>query len=263
MSESTRSITLPSLGLLYGGKVPDGKVTIRKLGVDELSLFESQGDTWDRIDTLLKSCVKFPNGFSAADLLASDRFALLIALRNFTLPVKYPVNFKCRNCGASNLIKIDLATDLTVKMATATSIPADPEKGIAEQKAFSEPVSITLPDTGQTVDMKFIRAQDQAATIQYARRLKAQNPNDHSDPGAKHSLARQLVAVDGKAPQNLLQAEQFIGALPGLDILKIRKVMDEADVGVNTEMFADCKGCGHSNKFEMPFTEEFFRPTDL
>lgn len=262
-SETNRSVTLPSRGLLYGGKVPDGKVTIRKLRIDELSMFEAQGDPWDRVETLMTTCVKFPAGFHPSELLASDRFALLIALRNFTLPVKYPVNYSCSGCGAANHIKVDLATSLNVRMAEEADVPADPEKGTPAKVKFAEPIKISLPDCEKVVEFRFLRASDQQQTLQYARRIKQQNPNDITDPSIKHGLARRLVAIDGVAPANLLYAEQFIGALPGLDAVKIRNTLDAADVGVDTEITADCKACGRTNKVDLPFGEEFFRPTDL
>lgn len=242
----TRSITLPSKGILYGDRIPEGKVGIRKLLVGELSILESQGAAPERIDTILRACVTLPNAFPHADLLMSDRFALLLALRQFTFPTDYPVSFKCKECGARNKPAIKLE-DLEVKDAAPD---------------LKEPVEIMLPECGKKVGLRFLRGTDEEAVTKYAKRVMMQT-NDGADPSNIHRLARQIVAIDDVAPANLAAAEEWVRTLTAGDSLRMRKAIDDVEPGVDLTLYPDCRVCGEANEMEMPFTAEFFRPTRL
>lgn len=247
----TLDITLPSRGILYKDPpLPEGKVQIRKLLIDELALFEGQGDAYTRMSAVIAATTVFPPRFDHNKLLAGDRFALLIALRNFSLPVKYPIRFVCSACGHRNTYKFD-PRELAVTMAKTEG-----------EDALVEPVEVALPDMGITVKVRFTRAEDQEATVKYVRQIQAKT-GDLKNLTTKHTLARCLVEADGKPAGNVIEREQFVSQFSLYDTLVIQKEIEKREPGINTELNLECSSCAAINAQEMPFTPEFFRPADL
>lgn len=246
-------IKLPSQGVLYGSKLPEGVVTIRKLTVKEEGLLLAGGSSGQaRVDAVLTACTTVPgNQLELLDMLVTDRLAILLALRVLTFGPLYTYTFKCRFCGAVHKSKVDIIADLNTRAPKADLV---------------EPVEIDLPDAKCTVAMRFLRGRDEVAATKYAKRAnaaaeRADADATNADPAYLHRLARQVVTVKGEAI-NVVDAERFMGGLSASDNNLIRNTMDDLEPAIDMMVYPDCRTCSSPNELMMPFDAEFFRPTN-
>ncbi len=234
---------LPSKGVLYEGRIPDGKVEARGMNVQDIAYFESNGSSaHEKIERLLKTCVKLPNGFEHRDLLLTDRMALLFSLRTLTIKSGYDYAFRCPHCGTFNERTADLATELT---------QTEPEPGL------TEPIAVHLDGCNADVEIRFLRGRDEEAVAKYAKRIKLKSV-DSEDPSLSHRIALQLITINGEKP-DILERERFAKGMPFDDLLTLVDLIATKEPGIDTEIVADCSKCQAPNKVELGLTAEFFR----
>lgn len=244
----TLEIQLPSRGVLYGGRIPDGKVKIRKWTVQELTILEAQGEgATDRMKRIVSSCCTLPNAFDPNELLMTDRFAILLAQRTFSLgSPKYQYEFQCKYC-------------TKVNRGAVCNIQDDFDESFAPDD-LKEPIIVELPDAGVQVGLRFLRGSDEDAVIKISKRLKMQS-NDAADPSSVIRLARQIAVIDGNDQVNLADRETFTRRLTAGDVSRMRNALDAVEPSIDTTLYPTCKFCTADNKIDMPFDVEFFRPT--
>lgn len=245
----TVTVKLPSRGVLYNNLIPDGKVSVRKLLVSEMSVLEAQGSGGvERLDAVIRACCKLPlPGIVHANLLITDRFAIMLALRTFTFGPHYNYQFKCQFCNQVSKATTNIAEDLEEHTA------ADD---------LTEPIDCVLTDAGKIVGLRFLRGEDEERVVKYAKRMKMQS-NDAGDPSNIYRMAIQIVNIDGEINLELRQRETFVKGLTAADSLRIHTTIDEKEPGLDLTVFPDCRNCGATNEMSLPFTAEFFRPTNL
>ena len=243
--------TLPSHGVLYGGdlpEIPGGKYEIRQLTAQEDSLIFQQGaPALDRINRVIDTCIKLPNGFDPQALLVADRMSILLTLRVISLGPQYSVPFKCQFCGKQSKSTLNIIEDLDNKGA-----PDD----------LHEPLDADLPDKGVLVSLRFMRGTDESRIMKRADRLMMQS-NDMNDPSYFHRLALLIVAIGGDTAKSLGEREDFVRSLSLKDVTVLRNTIDKNEPGVDLRVYPTCRSCGATNELMMPFTAEFFRPSDL
>lgn len=241
-------IQLPSRGVLYDGKMPDGLVMQRKMRSVEQARLQSQGgNALERIEAIVNSCTRLPEGFSPKDLLLTDSFFLLLALRTMSFGAEYTFRWKCRYCSNVSKQRVDIVQDLEEK-------PAPP--------SLHEPIDIQLVDAGCKVSCRFLRVSDQTLITRHSERVKLSS-NDADDPAYLYRLALQLVARDDVPFQDILRKQDFITSLTSADALRIEQGVDAVEPGVDVRVTPTCSGCGALNEVALPFDAEFFRPSRL
>jgi len=243
------TIHVPSRGRFYDGKLPDGKVDIRKMTVREEATLAGQGLTpSERMAAIVAACTKLPEGFAPGDLLLTDRLAILLALRTFTFGSNYTFKFRCPACNAPNQHTIDIVQDLDEKPATEVAV---------------EPIEVNLKDADKRVGLRFLRGKDEQAIIRHAKKL-ALKSNDAGDPSHTFRMALQIATIDGTPVQSATQAEMFVGGLTMADSVRMRNAIDDAETGIDTEVGVTCRACQTDTPdLALPFDSEFFRPTRL
>lgn len=235
-------VPLPSRGLLYGDKLPDGKVHIRKLKVTEEAAIQSSTGGLDLVNATVGTCVKLPEGLNHLDLLITDRLALLIALRVFTFGKTYQFGFRCIGCGTQNRSDTDLSS-------------------LADHKAedgLVEPLTVHLPDANVDVGLRFLRGKDEAQIAKVAKRVALQS-NDPTDTSHILRIALQIQTVNGEDLEPA-KREAFVRDLTMVDSAAIREAIDDKEPGVDLTIHPECKACGAVNDMALPFTADFFRP---
>lgn len=232
-------VTLPSRGALYDGKLPGGKVEIRKMTVAEEVILQSTSGGADLVGKLVQACCKLPPGFLHSQLLLSDRIAILIALRVYTFGPRYQVPYTCSGCGAVNKADVDLSTDVREREGAPKIV---------------EPIEVSLVDATKRVSLRFLRGSDEA-TIAKSRKKDA--PQDETVV----RMALQLDKVDGEDLPNLDAKIAFVRALTIPDAMDIRDALEKVEPGLDTRISPACSSCGEVNEMQMPMTPEFFRPT--
>lgn len=255
---------LPSRGVLYEDRIPDGVVQIRKLTAREESILASQGsEGLERMNLIVKNCVKLPNGYLHDDLLMTDRMALLLALRTVTFGTYYTYTYKCSFCNMTAKAGIDIQEDLDESTPEVIAMK-QVEKGRIESPdefLLEEPLTVDLPDNGKTLTLRFLRGSDEDRVAKRAKRLRMQS-NDVNDLSYIHRIALQIITIDGEK-ENLAMRELFVKQLTSKDTSTIRIHVDELEPGIDLRVYPTCRGCGGTNELAMPFGGEFFQPTTL
>ncbi len=248
MADANKSqITLPSRGVLYADQVPEGKVLVRKMALREMQMLESGGGGIEKIGRIIEDCLTLPGGeksMAPKKLLLTDRLAVLLAIRTFTFGTQYNYTFRCRFCQATNKAEMNIAEELSQKMA-----PDD----------LKEPFEVILPDCGRTVGLRFLRGDDESRIAQSAKRMKLQS-TDADDPSLLYRITAQLVNVDGVELKGA-EKEAFARGLSARDLLKVVQATDDKEPGVDLKIVATCRTCQGDNEMSMPFDAEFFRPS--
>jgi hypothetical protein len=251
---------LPSRGALYEGKVPDGEVEVRKLTANEEALLLSSGSQgMDRMETVLQRCVRLPNEFPHDELLMTDRMASLLALRTITFGPHYSFDYRCRFCSQMQKAEIDILEDLEEQTPDSIAVKML-DKG-HEDWQLHEPLTITLPDKGMIIDVRFLRGKDEQKIVKRSKRVAMQSV-DVGDPSYLYRFALQIVRVEGEEV-DLGKKELFVRELTAKDTAAIRIAVDEVEPGIDLTVYPECRNCGAVNEMMLPFTVEFFRPSRL
>lgn len=238
-------VILPSRGILYDGKLPDGRAEIRKMTVGEEIILQSTVGGVALVSALIQACVKLPPGLPHGELLIGDRLALLIALRVYTFGPKYGYSYACGACGVANKTECDLGKDLS-------EIPA--------QAGLTEPIDVRLVDADTTVSLRFLRGKDEDQVARVAKRT-AMASNDLGDPSIITRMALQIVKIDGKEVADLATREKFVRELSMPDGRVFRTALDAKEPNINIGLLPECKTCGSVTQLSLPFSLDFFRPT--
>lgn len=243
-------VTLPSRGILYEGQIPEGRYELRKMTAQEDALiFQSGGASLahDRINRVINACAKLPNGFDPLDLLLTDRMAILLSLRIITFGAQYSIPYRCSYCRNQGKFQLNVLEDLNQTEA---------------EDGLEEPIDVMLDDVGKLVSMRFLRGRDEERVMKRSKRLMMQS-NDASDQSYYHRMALQIVAIDGDTSRTLADVEDFIRSLSAADVARMRNAVDKQEPGIDLRVYPVCKGCGAMNEMMLPFTAEFFRPSDI
>lgn len=235
-------VPLPSRGLFYDGKVPDGIVHIRRLKVTEEAAIQTATSGLDLVNATVGACVRLPDGMSHLDLLVTDRLSLLVALRCLTFGASYGYAFRCPACGAKNNQEFNLT-------GLVTRSSSDGE---------SEPMYANLPEAGNRIGLRFLRGKDEAQIARVAKRVAMQS----NDSGDANSLvlrkALQILTIDG-AESPLAAREAFVRELSMVDSQAMSEVVDAMEPGIDLRLYPECRACGFQTEMPLPFTLDFFR----
>ena len=239
------SFILPSRGVLYGDAIPGGEVQFRKLRSKEQVLITQTGAR--KVDAAINACLRLPNQFDPQDLLLTDRFGIMLALRTRTFGPDYHFKWTCDECGFTHpRWPVNITDDLNEN-------PAKP--------GLKEPVEIELPDLEKTLAFRFLRGRDEKAATANARRHRMQT-GDRDDPSHLFQLAAGLVSLDGEDFENAIARQEFMeNSLTARDLIVIEEAIDEWEPGYDLRLYPACDNCGATNQKRMPFTGEFFRPS--
>lgn len=255
---------LPSRGILYDNKIPDGVVQLRKLTAREESILAAQGsEGLERMDLIIKNCVKLPNGYAHMDLLMTDRMSLLLSLRSITFGTHYSFTYKCSFCNATHKAEIDIHEELDENTPESIAMKMF-EKELIESPddfALEEPIEVELPDCGKLLHVRFLRGSDESKIAKRSKRLRMQS-NDPADESYIHRIALQIITIDGER-DNLAMHEMFVKRLTSLDTSTLRIKVDDLEPGIDLRVYPQCRSCNGVNEMAMPFGGEFFQPTTL
>jgi len=235
---------LPSRGLLYGDRLPDGKLTISPMTTDDEKLLAGGvGDRTTLIDRILEKKI-ISKQVPYDELLCGDKVYLLIYLRAITYGADYSFRVKCRGCGNYIVVSIKIPEGLKVRQLDENDV---------------EPFVVDLPVSKKTVGLRLMRVSDEKAVQKHLKMNSAKYSKIQGDPVYTLRMSKHLVSVDGE-DVSPAEALSFCEELYGMDSLTITNTIDSHDCGVDLEIETECNICGFSSLDRMPFTNEFFRP---
>ena len=240
---------LPSQGLLYDGKLPDGNVVLIPWRLEDIKTMISPGanpiTTFDRV---IDRCW-WEKPFNVQDLLTGDRFFILVVTRWMTFGPTYHFKAMCKNCRKTIQHEINLQEDLRVMIMGQDDV---------------DPFTVVMPISGAKIGLRHLRGRDEAEIQRYGKQIKPSGKADLSDPTFAYQIARQIVSIDGKdaKPLDALNWLQGRGdnELHGRDAFAILDAVEQHDCGVNLTVSANCSSCGFEDEMVMPMDTDFFRP---
>jgi len=236
---------LPSRGLLYGGKIPDGKVEVASMTTKEekVLLGGRKSQFGEVLDYIFKSCTDIK--MDPQELLISDRTYLLFAIRSVSYGKQFSFPWKCASCGESSTHQMqDLLGDLRVDYY---------ETGV------SEPFSTTLP-SGSEIGFRMLRGSDER---KLTRLVKAdENSRNIGDPAYIPRLALYVVKIDGKEV-DYLTAHNFILNLRVSDTSAFKSAIDKNSSGIYPMVDVSCMHCGYDQRMAVGPSEDFFRVSSV
>ena len=264
--------TLPSMGLYYDGRVPDGKVEVRPLGLtaDKILATARLTQSGQALDYVYKNHVRFPDkNFNSLDLLSGDRIFLLFYLRGITHGNIYEFSVKCTNdaCGIMSTHEYDL-----MKLQGTF-------RNAKHAKHPKEPIKIILPHMSKIVgrefwvEARFMRGSDLQAMAR--KRKFDEKITGKAVRSAKfgEDMSSERVVLDRTIEENLnlmilnvngvsdrQKVSEVIKRMSAKDTSTVRRVLDEDAPGMDTEIVVTCPNCDTEMRMELPITESFFRP---
>lgn len=259
-------IVLPSHGhpAFYGDAVPEGRVHIRKMTIHEESILHSQGlSTWDRINTIIRNCLRLPAALPPGRLLTTDRHGILLYQRVFSYGSRYNFTYRCQHCRKESRASVDLTRDLIYNS------PDDVESTMASQNRLDfkhqDPFPVMLDDAQTTAHVRFCRADDETEIFRRSKALprRANDPSDPSYVSSFVNLLSDVESVSGWATLPVGKKELWVRQLTGADRTRITEERDLRETTVNTAIQTTCSQCGGEATIALPFDVEFFQPTSL
>lgn len=236
------TVTLPSKGIIYNGAIP-AEVSLRGMTTrDEKILYASQGG--NVFKKLLKSCITDPKDLDTNKLIASDELFLVLQLRMITYGPEYKVEAQCPHCGKTNTYKLML-NELDINYLDDN---------------FKEPITVKLPRSGHTLELKILRNEDSEFVERYSKKFAKQFNLSVREVEFTARLAKYILSIDGHKV-DFETAIDFVNNMMSRDTAEIRSAMSKILVGVDTRVSVDCLSCNEEFTFNMPLTSEFFRPT--
>lgn len=241
-------VNLPSRGLPYDGKLPDGKVELLPLRVAEQKQIAglARGKPRAAWDMILRSCVKTEGwvDMELGDLTASDQMYLLVFIRVLSFGDERNLKITCQGCGSSfphiiNLRELDVQT-------------------LGDD--FAEPFEIDLPMSKQRVGLRLLRGRDLDEIDRLAsqrrresEKMLARNPRAQLPQGDQmmpYRIAQQVATIDGEEVpdrEKIAWAEELIAG----DNRAIGRALDENDSGIIMDYEVNCPRCGATTEISL------------
>ena len=239
-----KEVELPSQGLLYDGKLPNGCIKMRPMKTsDEKLLAGGVRDRTTLVDKLIQNCL-ITNNLPYEEYLIGDKSLMLLFLRGISYGFDYTFTLRCPSCNESFKHTLKIPDDFEVQQLTE------------EDK---EPFEVQLP-SGALIEFRLLRIKDEQDIAKYTKREnRSRDASAEGDPSYTYQLAKRITKIDN-VEVNMFEALQFCEDMYAPDSLALRNAVDEHDCGVSLIMQFECPMC--YNEFEqlMPITAEFFRP---
>jgi hypothetical protein len=241
-------VELPSRGLLYEGRLPDGEAEVRPMTIQEEVLFTDQSmDRYDMLHTLVSRCYLSDDKVPYDDLLVGDSTFLLFYIRNVSLSPQYAFTLTCTSCRERFEAELEVPKDMRIRALTEEDIG---------------PYEIELPMSKKTVGLRLLRVKDEKEIRRTVRRQTRSKKivAGQGDPAYILRLAYHVVSIDGE-PKDLRARLRFCETLYSKDAWAIREEIERHDCGADLTLQEQCQWCGALNEQVMPFTADFFRPS--
>lgn len=259
-------VYLPSAGVYYGGRIPDGVVRVRPMGAQDDKVLATQrlAQTGQSIDHLFRRCVELPEGFDPEALLTGDRIFLLYYLRGITHGNLYDFVLTCSNCEARSMHTYDLN-----ELARTIKGP--------NSELGPEPFKVVLPFLSESlgreawVNVKLLRGSDTNAYLSRKKfNKRVVTTTARPGPGPRRvsddedniidTIVLSVVGFMDEAT-NKEKLRALVCKLHSKDIAIIRDFLKDHSPGIDTTIELQCPECGTQIKTDLPITEGFFRPS--
>lgn len=245
----TDFVELPSQGRFYPKESSlhgVEKVEVKYMTAKEEDLLVSPGlqKAGLALDRVIESLL-VDKRIRAKDLLVGDKNAILINARKNAFGSEYKFSYACEKCGNLNTHSKNL-NDISIKQSATDNITNILDNGN---------IILTLPKSGVSLEMKFLRGEDEILIEQV---IEKRTKNNLPAEALLTRYRYMIVSVNGKDDTETIV--NFINSLPIADSFYIRKKYSELNPDIDFTYSHDCKSCGHTNEGGVPIGVNFFWP---
>jgi len=249
----TEEIPLPSMGKVY----PPGSALYHAEKIEIIGLAGRHEDILTSralhkkgtvISELIQACICSPKDkppINARQLLAGDRYAIMVAIRATGYGVEYAPETQCSAC--------EHKEQQTFNLANFPIRQLDLDPVIDGTNAFS----FTFPMCKKNVIFKFLTGQDEEEMNLYHERMKKAT-NRVVDNLVTTRLQFCILSIDGIEDKNKIA--QFVRIMPAGDSLALRSYINKHEPTIETKQTIVCSNCGNEEVVDMPLVAEFFFP---
>lgn len=226
-------VDVPSKGKFYSSFNPSKGITVSPFTfANEMEMSQKLNQKgFNPMDFIIEKCV---HGVENDELLAMDRFAILLKIREVSFGSDYKIAIMCPNCGTENDLNFKLS-ELPINY-----IPDD----------LTDPQEITLPMLKVKVKVRFPRTPE-------LNLIEIEGLDKH--------LWRFVVAMandKGEYTEDKVQIAEVLNdpRFPLKDIKAIVKAISSAEYGVQTEAKYKCckESCQSINDAVFGISPDFF-----
>lgn len=238
------TIKLPSRGLGYTTNVPS-EIELRAMSTLDEKIRLSSTNGFKIIPQLINNC-KGDDSFNAEDLYLQDLIACMYGLRQVTYGSDYKVVIQCPYCGNDIELEVNLDDDLETTYADDN---------------FTGTLEVTLPVSGDVVTCKLLSIKEDNLIIKDAEKTKLKFPDYVGDPTMILKWNYIITNINGEVARQL-KTQNYIENMHAKDFNYLTSKYDEfeSSIGINTQLVDVCPTCERNVKYNLPVTEEFFRP---
>jgi len=247
-AEISLPIKLPSLGKLYGDKIPEGEIVIYPIRGQQEEMLASMGDNQNQamfmLQHIVQQLVKLPVGMPIQDLLVTDWMALLLNILAFSYSSIVTVTPQCPSCKTQFRHEQDLKN---LECTYACDLP-----GELQEPMKTEP----LPRSKQVITFQMLRVRHMNEVQDYAQKYQAKQGTGGTDPSFTYSQALHILAIDGESVQTL-DAMRWLRQALAYDLTILRQEFAKWATGYDMSALVHCPKCGLSFAAGLPL--DFFR----
>lgn len=260
---------LPSGCYTYGDSLPK-ELAIKPYSFVTEGYLISNRKWHDKMKAILEKVTVFPEGFDLDQLLVADAYFIFACARALTYGEHYTFTTKCPACGHEEKHTFSVPEELPVHIWFNGEDPIKPKKGsdVNATENVSKRGGSMVDDKFFTVELPYIK---DAVQLQFptlgGERLLGERFATLEKSGATNVTEEQEIAriashihsVNGGMPDTPFEAEDYVKAIEGVDMVALADAITEKECGISFTGEIECENCGHIYPNELPLRADFFR----
>ena len=241
---------LPSRALPYRALFPNFPEEVQ-IGPYSYATEEILTDSDEPVSTKLARIAKIvavnlPQQFDTAHLVGGDLWTIIAIARALTYGESYDFQVTCPSCGHKEGVSIKVPDELPIVCWEDESA-----------EAMEARLAVKLPHCKDVIQIRYTTIADDLEM----ERLVKLNTNVGGGRASRElwSAASHIVAVNGGAPDQLVEAVQYLRGIEGEDMVALNEFIAENGCGPKFEWDVVCDKCGHQYNHFIPLNRDFFR----
>lgn len=246
-SSIKETVTLPSLGKLYGIEGFNPKITLRSMTTEEeMKRLSYTDDEMKIMSDIIDDCILDEMPISSYDMVLGDYEYLLHRLRVVTYGNDYRMQDTCPLCKQTVVAKTDLDTI---------------EVHEFDEEEINKAMEIILPLSNKRITLAFQTPRSLDLIREKAKDLRKKTKDQHTNYEFMYRVISYIAKVDGSVKSDS-ELESIVRKMQMKDIYYILDKGAELGrkVGLDNEVIAKCENCGYEFVTRFQYQSTFFRP---
>lgn len=246
-SSIKETVTLPSLGKLYGIEGFNPKITIRSMTTEEeMKRLSYTEDEFKLMADIIDDCIIDEMPISSYDMVLGDYEYLLHRLRVVTYGNQYKMQDTCPLCQQTVISKTDLDSIIVHEF---------------DENEIDKAMEITLPVSKLKITLAFQTPRTLDLIKEKAKTLRKKTNDQHTNFEFMYRVISYISKVDGFEKSDS-ELESMVRKMQMKDIYYILDKGAELGrkVGIDNVVTAKCENCGYEFVTRFQYQPTFFRP---